>query len=367
MKKGKNARWVMLLMYGLMGVGLGLIYAPVSAGARVALGFCEMLVSAFVCIYAQILVHEAGHLVFGLLSGYRFRSFRVGSLMWIRTANGIERRRQSLAGTGGQCLLSPPEGDADGIPCGWYLMGGAAMNLLSALVALALYFALRSHAVLARFLLTWAISGATVALTNGLPIHMGLIDNDGCTARTVCTSQTERRAFLTQMRLNDFLALGGRIRDVSLECLPAENDLSGPMTATLAVFSANRLMDAHRFDEARAEMDRLLAADSAIVGLYMHLLACDRMYLALLDGDLERLNALFTPAQRSFMKQMRTNPSILRTQYAYALLAEKDAARADAYLAQFERAVKHHPYPGEIESERELIALAKEKGAPHNG
>ena len=29
-------------------------------------------------------------------------------------------------------------------------------------------------------------------------------------------------------------------------------------------------------------------------------------------------------------------PSILRTQYACALLA-------DAYLAQFERAVKHHP------------------------
>lgn len=61
------------------------------------------------------------------------------------------------------------------------------------------------------------------------------------------------------------------------------------------------------------------------------------------------------------------NPSILRTQYAYALLSEKDAARADAYLAQFEKAVKHRPYPGEIESERELIALAKEKGAPHNG
>ena len=60
------------------------------------------------------------------------------------------------------------------------------------------------------------------------------------------------------------------------------------------------------------------------------------------------------------MRQMRMNPSILRTQYAYALLA-------GAYLAQFEGAVKHHPYPGEIESERELIALAKEKGAPHNG
>ena len=169
------------------------------------------------------------------------------------------------------------------------------------------------------------------------------------------------------MRVNDFLSEGGRIRDVSAEALPEENDLSNPMTAALAVFHANRLLDAHRFDEARAEIDRLLAADSAIVGVYLQLLACDRMYLAALDGETERLSELRTPARQRFFKQMRINPSVLRTGYACALLADKDSAKADAYLARFEDVAKRYPYAGEIEGERELIALAKEKGAQMNG
>lgn len=363
MKKRKNAQWVCLLIYVLMGVGMGIVYFLAPQREPNAYAYCEMLISLFVCIYMQILVHEAGHLVFGLMTGYRLRMFRIGGMAWLRTGDKIERKRLQLAGTGGQCLMSPPEGSEDDISCGWYLMGGAALNLLSALVALALCAALRLQGLPARLLLTWAIAGIGSALTNGLPLHMALIDNDGCTARAARASRDAKHALLVQLHVNDFLSLGGRIGEVSTECLPEENDPSNPLTAVLAVFCANRLLDAGRLDEARAEIDRLLAADSAIVGLHWHLLACDRMYLALLGDEAERLNALRTPAQLRFMKQMRTNPSVLRTEYAYALLAEKDSARADAWLARFERAAGYHSYPGEIEGERELLALARKKNA----
>ena len=367
MKKQKSMQWLGILIWGLMGAAAGIAYSHAPTwGKDISLLF-ELFLSLFVCIYAQVLVHEAGHLVFGLLSWYRFRSFRVGGVIWIRTDKGVERRRLRLAGTAGQCLMSPPEGDEERISCGWYLMGGALMNLLSALAALALYCAFRSQEALARFLLTWTITGTATALVNGIPMNMGLIDNDGHTAWAVCASKEAKRAFLAQMRVNDFLSEGGRMRDVSAEALPEENDLSNPLTAALAVFHANRLLDAHRFDEARAEIDRLLSADSAIVGVYLQLLACDRMYLAALDGETERLSELRTPARQRFFKQMRINPSVLRTGYACALLADKDSAKAAAYLARFEDVAKRYPHAGEIEGERELIALAKEKGAQSNG
>ena len=53
------------------------------------------------------------------------------------------------------------------------------------------------------------------------------------------------------------------------------------------------------------------------------------------------------------------NPSVLRTGYACALLADKDSAKAAAYLARFEDVVKRYPYAGEIEGERELINTEK--------
>ena len=59
-------------------------------------------------LYLQILLHEAGHLVFGLLTGYRFLSFRVGSLMLVREQGKLRLKSFSIAGTGGQCILIPP-------------------------------------------------------------------------------------------------------------------------------------------------------------------------------------------------------------------------------------------------------------------
>lgn len=42
-------------------------------------------------------------------------------------------------------------------------------------------------------------------------------------------------------------------------------------------------------------------------------------------------------------------------------LAEKDTEKADALWLQFQRCIRSYPYPADIESEQELIDIAKEK------
>jgi len=59
------------------------------------------------------------------------------------------------------------------------------------------------------------------------------------------------------------------------------------------------------------------------------------------------------------MKKMKTFPSIQRTEYAYALLAEKDLAKAEKIKKQFEASAKNYPYPQDIQSERELMEIAE--------
>ena len=61
------------------------------------------------------------------------------------------------------------------------------------------------------------------------------------------------------------------------------------------------------------------------------------------------------------MKAMKTSPSVLRTQYAYALLAEKNAAGAKKWLDLFEKVAKTYPYPVDVESERELMEIARQR------
>ena len=52
----------------------------------------EMLLSCFigflVWMYLHIIFHEGGHLLCGLMTGYTFVSFRVGSFMWEKQKDG---------------------------------------------------------------------------------------------------------------------------------------------------------------------------------------------------------------------------------------------------------------------------------------
>lgn len=59
-----------------------------------------LFVGMYVAMTVQIIIHEAGHLIFGLLSGYRFSSFRIFSFMWVKENGVIRFRRLNLAGYG---------------------------------------------------------------------------------------------------------------------------------------------------------------------------------------------------------------------------------------------------------------------------
>ena len=59
---------------------------------------------------------------------------------------------------------------------------------------------------------------------------------------------------------------------------------------------------------------------------------------------------------------MKTYPSVIRTEYVYALLGEKDVSKAEKMLELFEKCAKTYPYASDIESEREFIEIAKNRG-----
>lgn len=114
--KKQNAwgQYVQMVLYILLGIVWGLSMTKYdentnSESAFEVLIYVGMFVFMYVAILMHIVIHEAGHLVFGLLSGYKFSSFRIFSFMWIKENGKIKLKRLSIAGTGGQCLMVPPD------------------------------------------------------------------------------------------------------------------------------------------------------------------------------------------------------------------------------------------------------------------
>ena len=134
----------------------------------------------------------------------------------------------------------------------------------------------------------------------------------------------------------------------------------------MGVFYCNRLIDEQRFDEAEEQMERLLRQKTGITGLHRGLMICDLVYCKLVRGDsVQKIDGWMNDQQKQFMKSMKTFPSVLRTDYAYALLREKDEDKAAKISEQFDQVAKTYPYPSDIESERELLMLAAESNSSY--
>jgi hypothetical protein len=365
----KGSPYLVIAVYLLIGVICGiLIVAYIFSASAEKLPFgrflfmcCILLVGMYLAMFLQTIIHEAGHLVFGLLTGYRFSSFRIGNLMWVKVDGKIKFRRMSVAGTGGQCLMCPPDMVDGKIPFVLYNLGGSMMNLIASLLFLGAWFVSRNTPYLPTVFLMAAVIGVGFALTNGIPMRLGTVDNDGYNAKSLGKSADALYSFWVQMKFAEQQALGVRMKDMPKEWfrLPDERGLQNSMTADLAVLYENRLMDMHRFEEAEALIDRLQEADTAIVGIYGCLLTCDRLYCELIRGkNAEIIDKLRTKAQVKLMKQMQKFPSVIRTEYAYAMLYEKDQLKAKQLKARFEKCAQNYPYTGDIESERELMEIA---------
>ena len=373
-KKANWLQWVMVLCFA----GIGFLFAMLmiqtmdaaaangATDGQVMLLWLGLMVGMYVVMFLHIVLHEGGHLIFGLLTGYRFVSFRVGSLMLLKNEQGYRLRWMRLGGTGGQCLLDPPEMVDGKMPNVLYNLGGCLMNLLVAVLSLLVALLCPAGSFWRALLLLSTIVGVIYALINGLPLK-GEIANDGRNALDLNKNPEALNAFRTQLVLNRLNAEGVRLKDMPEEYFvwPSEESRSNSLIAAVAVLCTNRLLDEHRFDECAARLDEMLSGDmDKLPGMYRKLLQVDRIYLHLLDGKTETAATLMDKEQKQFMKAMKGQLPIHRTDYAYALLAEKDAAKAEKHLKAFDKVAKHYPHQQEVEGERELIALAKEAQQP---
>ena len=151
------------------------------------------VLSFLLALPLQIIFHEGGHLLAGLLTGYKFVSFRILNITFINSGGKIAVKRFKIAGTGGQCLLSPSEKPVEEINATWYNAGGFLANLL--LSGGALYLSVLYDAALAKtFLFIFALTGIFFAILNGIPFKVGGIPNDGYNLKMLHNNLESRKA-----------------------------------------------------------------------------------------------------------------------------------------------------------------------------
>lgn len=317
----------------------------------------SILILFYVSAYLQIVIHEGGHLIFGLLCGYHFVSFRVGSFMWIKKDGKIQLKRYSLMGTGGQCLMMPPSPYRENFPVMLYNMGGSITNLIVAGIFLLMNQFLHLNFVLAIFAMCMGIIGIIYAMLNGIQMSSGPVNNDGYNALHLGKSQYEKWGFWMQLNINALLNKGMRLKEMPMEWfqIPEGADPESSMIASVQLMEMSRFIDCHQFDRA-AELGNQIMINTHLAPVLKSSVASEMIVMELLgENRKERIEELMTKEFKGYEKAMKKHLSLIRMQYAYELFQNNDEKAAQEKWKLFDKMKETYPSEGDKKSECELM------------
>lgn len=358
---------ITLLSYCALGVFVGFFMQNYQAKYIVT---CVLVFGISIATAINVLIHEAGHLVAGLLTGYRFVSFRIFSFVLLKTKIGkFTLKRSVVPGTVGQCLLSPPNVPLEKCPYKLYHASGALFNFVFSLVAMGLYLFVTPHTIVTFILLfEVAILGFPLALTNLIPAKINGLQNDGYNLFILGKNIEAKQFFNMILEINAAFCIAEKYDDVSKDLIDSikeidftQKDLTDGISTNLLAYQAE-LYFMEGNEQKTFEANLLLANTKGVLPLFKHEANCEVLFYEIMHNTQNvnpKIDSLYDKKLQKFVKASITNPSKLRLLYAYYRFYKKDEKTAEKIYAMFTKAVKNSAVKLEAVFESALVEKLK--------
>lgn len=311
-----------------------------------------VILTMLAAIPFMIVTHELGHLIFGLLTGYRFVSFRVFSFMLVKSDGKWAIRRMSLPGTGGQCLMAPPRKRDGKFPFVLYNLGGILFCGVLSLIPIVIGLS-GDGSDFRMMLFLFGFVSFAMNLMNAIPTNGKSMINDATNLKMALASDVAKRAFWNQLEYAALNAQNISSADMPEELffMPDKKDFSNPLVFWQVLAAVDRAEAMSEYEKA-ADISRF-ALDNAtfIAPLYKSVLQMEAVYLgSILATDSERIDRYYEEIQK--MPALKSLTVFHRASYAYLLLVKKDLQGAEKILPEFRKKIKNAPYRAESDFEQ---------------
>ncbi len=324
--------------------------------ASVAVGCLLSFVALAIAFVLHIIVHEGGHLVGGLLTSYRFVSFRIFSLTLLRRDGRYIVRRFNIPGTGGQCIMLPPEGDAAKVPFVIYNAAGVAANILLTAAAVPYFFIHSADSGMFAFLLALfiVIAGLWTAIINGIPMKINGMYNDAGNIRLMLRDMQVRRHFVLQLRAHALCQNGMRPKDFPQEWfnIPDSGEGYGLINVVTDMFAVAREIDRADYSRTHTMLTAIRDRRPTLPDIYEKEIDCELAFTSLMLGYEDEARALLTPDLTAYIRRTASySSSKPRLLCAIALHLEHDSQKAATILHDTETQRDRYIMRGEAEAD----------------
>lgn len=322
------------------------------------MGTVWMLIAILIAAVLSIIIHEGGHLVAGLLTGYKFVSFRFFNWTLIREEGRLQWRNFELEGTAGQCLMAPPDKPVDEIDTRWYNAGGVLANAITTLLAIVLIWACDLPDWLTILLGALAFFGLWFALTNGIPMKLGGVANDGHNLLQLEKDLPAKQSFCNALELNARIQSGESYSEMP-ECLfniPDPIDWKNPMHVAAVLASATRKQAQHQWEESYQQLTEALSHKSDIMPLYQMELENMLTLACIATGRDDEARQHYTDEVAKYVTRHAPTMSDKQlTSMAVALALEGDRPKAEKILNKLETERDKYIHQGDVTMSLDLM------------
>ena len=341
---------IFIIVGAFCGNAVNALFPEENIGAEL-LTLGGLILWSAVSAFLHIIIHEGGHLVCGLMSGWKFLSFRIGSLTLVKQDKKLKLKKTTVAGTGGQCLMTPPSCEPAECPFFLYLQGGGAANIVTAVIALFVGSMLSGlPSILLRI---FAICGCGLGIMNLFPAKMSGTMNDGYQifielpdnpkSKTAQYLLLSANAILTQVEST--YDLPEKVKSAIMDF--DYSDLGDTATSNLLLYKAAILTEMGSYKETEEIYQRIYDSKETL-DIFRKEACCELIYLEIMgECNPERIEKLGGKKQLEYIKLTALYPSRKRLMYAYYLLYKKDEKSAQKEYEALLKTAATHPVKAE--------------------
>lgn len=317
-----------------------------------------LILQIAVGIIIQALIHELGHLIGGILSGYRFLFYRIGNLTLLNEDGNLTFRKFSIPGTLGQCVMAPPEFNRGRYPYLLYNLGGVLINIISGIILL-FFFIKLDLSIFTIFLFSLGALGIYLGITNGIPIKG--MPNDGSNIKEIQKGFDGKLAFYnmlesTELRLKD----EEEWKIKSLMEKDKFSDYENRLVISLLAENVDYYILKEDFPKA-LEVAKWIKKQRVLSYIELQDLDINLFSIYLLLGDEKNINRYKNRKDINKILNGKSHKEGERLKFIYYSLYEKNNEKRKEALRKYKKLSKNHLLPYSVRIDEIFINKTLEK------
>lgn len=319
---------IIVIPFGLLVTWTYRSIAPVGEihGLYISLSGIISFLFAILSLGIHIIIHEFGHLVTGLISGYRFGFFRIWKYALVHEDDKFKIKNFHIPGSLGQCLMFPPEKIDEDFPFLLYNLGGIVFNGIFSAIGFILTFILPIN-LLGAFFLSFGFIGLYLAVVNGYPFEF--IPNDGTNLKSMKRSPDSKKAFYNALLLTKmYMEENPDINEIK-SLISKENyqDFNEPLVQNITSENISIYIEEGELKKA-LNFTKFLLGQKNMTSILKNLLLIDKGSIDLLLGNFSEIAKLDNNKVFQAYIKAKGQSEIERYKYMYYTLYKKDEEKA---------------------------------------